>query len=491
MNSRLLKRTLAGVAFLILVGIAVVLVKTARLGSRQPAASPAQKLSLDEGGLANRLAEALRLETISYQDASKIPRGEFRALVELFERSYPRVHAALQRERVSELSLLYTWPGSDPSLRPILLAAHLDVVPVELGTERQWKHSPFAGEIADGYVWGRGALDDKISAVAILEAVERLLSEGHRPRRTILLAFGHDEEVSGAQGAAKIAELLRSRGVRLEYTLDEGSVGMEGGLPLLDVPVALVGTAEKGYLSVELLVRTAGGHSAMPPPQTSVGIVAAAVSAIEQNPMPGRLDGPAGELFAFLSPEMPFGLRVVFANPWLFGPVIRSQLSRAPSSNALLRTTTAPTMLEGSPKENVLPQRATAVVNFRILPGDTVAGVLERVRKVIDDPRVEVRALGNGVEPSPRSSSGARAFVLVARTVREIFPGAVVAPSLVLGSTDSRHYAPISDDVYRFLPVWLTPEDLGRIHGTNERVSVEALAQCVRFYRQLILNSDR
>ena len=487
---RSIARGASAVVALLGILLAALLVNALRLRSRQVDVTPAEKMSLDEMALAERLAQALRFRTISHQEPGRTDRSEFLNLIQFFEDTYPRVHASLRLERVNDLSLLYTWPGTDPSLRPILLMAHLDVVPVEPGSEGKWKYPAFEGRIAEGYVWGRGAMDDKVGVLAILEAVDLLLAAGYRPRRSIYFAFGHDEEVSGHAGAARIAELLGSRDVHLDFVIDEGSAGTRGVLPMLDAPLALVGTAEKGYLTLELSVSSEGGHSSMPPPQTAAGIVAAAVTALQESPMPARLAGPAEDLLLAVSPELSLGRRLVLANLWLFGPMIKWQLSQNPSSNATLRTTTAPTMMEGSAKENVLPQRARAVVNFRILPGDSVSGVLQHAREVIDDPRVEIKALGVPQEPSARSSTQARGFGVLSRTIREIFPGAVVAPALVLGATDARHYAAHSDDVYRFLPLWVTPEDLSRIHGTNERISVEGFAQCVRFYRQLLLNAD-
>jgi carboxypeptidase PM20D1 len=388
--------------------------------------------------------------------------------------------------------VLYTWTGSDPGARPILLMAHLDVVPVEPGTEAEWSHPPFEGRVADGFVWGRGALDNKFGVMAILEAAELLLGEGHRPRRTVHLAFGHDEEVGGDLGARAIAALLAERGVELEFVLDEGGSITEGIVPGLEAPVALVGIAEKGYVSLELSTRAPGGHSSMPPRETAVGVVSRAVHRLESNPFPARLQGATREMFAFLGPEMPFAQRMAFANLWLFRPLVERQLAATPSTDAALRTTTAATMFQGSVKDNVLPIHARAVVNFRILPGETVESVRERVRRVIDDPRIEIGVLDDfGSDPSPVSSTDAPGFQQLARTIREVFPAAVVAPYLVVGATDSRHYGGLTGSVYRFMPATITARELAGMHGTDERVAVRSYLDGVRFYRQLILNADR
>jgi carboxypeptidase PM20D1 len=317
--------------------------------------------------------------------------------------------------------------------------------------------------------------------------VEGLLASGFRPRRTIYLAFGHDEEVGGREGAAKIAALLAARGVRAELSLDEGLAIIEEMLPGVPAPVALVGIAEKGYLTVELSVASEGGHSSMPPPHTAVGILSAAVARLEANQLPTSLDGPARRLFEWLGPEMPLGERVAFANLWLFAPLVRARLAALPVTNALVRTTTAPTMLEGSIKENVLPIRARAVVNFRIRPGESIASVVEHVRDAVADDRVTVTPdVAGGSEPSAVSSVDSPGFALVHRTIREVFPTALVAPSLVTAATDSKHYAGVVEDSYRFVPLWLRGEDRARFHGTDERIGVENFAQIVRFYARLI-----
>jgi carboxypeptidase PM20D1 len=365
----------------------------------------------------------------------------------------------------------------------------MDVVPVEPGTEDDWSFPPFEGRIANGYVWGRGTLDDKVRVLGILEAVEILLSQQFRPRRTVYLAFGHDEEVGGLQGASKIASLLRSRGVQLEYVLDEGGVITHGIIPGVPKPVALVGIAEKGYLSVELTVEGQGGHSSMPPRHTPVGVLSTAIHNLERNQFPVELRGASRKLFDYLAPEMPFSRKLVFANLWLLEWLVKCQLSASPETNALIRTTIAATMFEGSSKENVLPPMARAVVNFRILPGDRIDTVIDHVRRSVNNPQVTIRPLAFVSEPSRLSDTDSSIFRMLQQTIHEVFPEVVVAPSLVVGITDSRHYAELSTNIYRFSPIRMRKEDLSRIHGTNERIPVENYDQLIRFYVQLIHNS--
>jgi len=397
---------------------------------------------------------------------------------------FPRTHAALAHEVVGDASLLFKWAGTDTTLEPIVMMAHLDVVPVEPGSERDWTHPPFSGAIADGFIWGRGSLDDKIGVLSELEAVEALVAQGVRPRRTVYLAFGDDEEVLG-RGATDIVALLRSRGVHPAVAIDEGSAIVRGVIPGTSRPVGLIGIAEKGFASVELTVRGTGGHSSMPPDQTAVGVLAHAIDQLETHPMPASLNSTAA-MFDRVGPAMDLPYRIVMANLWLTRPLLLHILARSPTTNAAIRTTTAPTVIQGSPKDNVLPIRARAIVNFRIIPGETPENVFRHVLNTVDDSRVAITFSGVPNPPSPVSSTSSASYLTLARTIRSIEPDAIVGPSLVIGATDSRHYAGFARDVYRFLPVQLGEADLARIHGTNERVGVHDYARSVAFMTKLI-----
>ena len=485
-----LSRALVLLGALVALVAAVALVRTARLGSAQLAVAPASDIAIRDGA-AERLAGAVRIPTISHGDSASFDAEAFQALHAHLQSAFPRVHAQLRREAIGTHSLLYSWEGTDPSLKPILLAGHLDVVPVEPGTEGKWRHDPFAGRIADGYVWGRGAIDNKSAVLGTLEAVEMLVEAGFRPARTVYLAYGHDEEVGGTRGAREIAALLKRRGVRLEMVLDEGGVIGDGVMPGVAAPTALVGIAEKGFVSVELSTRAAGGHSSLPPRESAVGILSAAVARLEAHPMPARLEAPTRQLFTRIAPELPFAQRAVFANLWATRPLVLRTLERGgPTTNAMVRTTTAVTVFQAGSKDNVLPSQARAMVNFRILPGDSVAGVLAHVRRVVDDPRVAVKPAGRfSAEPSAVSGTASASFRTLERTIRSVTPEAVVTPYLVVVVTDARYYAALSESVYRFLPVPLTPRDLERMHGTDERISVRDYEGAIRFYRQLIVNA--
>jgi len=482
-------RVIKLVLFLVLVLAAVLAYNTAQLQHKKTAPSAAALVPVDEAAAAQRLAGAVQIPTISYSDRSAIDLTRLEALADYLQIQFPRLHATLQREVVNEHSLLYTWLGRDLAAPPLLFLAHLDVVPIEPGSEKLWTHAPFSGDIADGYVWGRGTIDDKASVLAWQEALEILIASGFQPQRTLYFAFGHDEEIGGEQGAAKIAALLKERGVKAEFALDEGGVITNGVFPGISRPVASIMAAEKGYASFRLTARASGGHSSMPPRITAVGAVARAVARLQEQPMPARLAPPTTDMLDRLAPEMPLALKVAVANRWLFAPLLIHELSKAPVSDALLRTTTAPTVLRAGIKDNVLPSEASAVVNFRLLPGDTVAAVEQHIRDVVADPQIEITHEGEaGNEASPVSDTGSAAFALLERSVNEVFPNAVVSSGIVVGTTDLRNYNGVFERRYNFVPTPLTPEDLPRIHGSNERIAITDYANIVRFYVRLLQN---
>ena len=476
-----------GLALLVLIGVLALRAATLRSAQIEVPAAPA--IDLDPAAISQRLGLVLRFETISSEDPADFEPRAFRAMRGYLRRLYPNTHRVLEWERVADWSLLYTWQGRDPSLPPILLAAHLDVVPADPASLGQWTHPPFGGVVKDGVVWGRGAIDDKASVIAILEAVERLVRERFTPERTVYLAFGHDEEVGGMEGARAIARLLDERGVELGFALDEGGVVASGYLPeLVATPIALVGIAEKGSAAIGLELEAEGGHSSAPTRRSAIGELARVVVRLENHPMPARIDGVTADFLDRLAPELGFLPRVVLANRWLFGPLVSRYFARVPALDAMQRTTTAVTIFESGLKENVLPTRARAVVNFRIHPRDSINAVSKHVRDTIADDRVRVAV---GVREPPRNASpvspvDSDAWRELARAIRASFPEAAVVPYLVIGGTDGRHYHRLTDTVYRFTPLVQGPEALKLAHGIDERVSAENLAGAVRFYVRLL-----
>ncbi|MBL8352496.1 MAG: M20 family peptidase [Burkholderiaceae bacterium] len=484
----MIKRLLRVLLALLLLLVVAVAANTWRQGSRQIEVPAVAGLQVDAQAVAESLAVAIRARTVSSADDAALNADQFQALQSHLQARYPRVHATLKRELVGGSSLLYTWEGSDRQARAIALMAHQDVVPIAPGTEDQWQAAPFGGEIKDGYVWGRGAWDDKANLIAELEAVEALLAAGFAPKRSVYLVFGADEEVGGERGALAIARLLQQRNVKLEFVVDEGLLLTEGVMPGLAKPAALVGVAEKGYLSLKLEAEATPGHSSMPPApgHSAIAQLANALSRLDRQPLPGGLTGVAAEMFDVVGPEMSGFARVALTNRWLFGPLLENQLGQGASTNAMLRTTTALTLVSAGNKDNVLPGRAEAVVNFRLLPGDSVASVTDFVRRTIANDAIKLSALAGSSEPSRVASTASPSYRAIERTVRELFPGTLVAPGLMIGATDSRHFEPIAEQVYKFSPVRAKPEDLARFHGTNERIAVANLAELVRFYHRLL-----
>jgi len=484
-----MKKTLVLLIFAVALIVGVMLARALRYGSSEPPVLSAREVAIPDGAI-DRLAGAIRIPTISLENPASFDAAAFEALHAYLLSQFPRVHSQLEREIVGEHSLLYTWRGSDVSLKPILLAGHLDVVPIEPATVDKWQEGPFSGRITDGVVWGRGALDDKSAVLGTLEAAEMLLGEEFTPARTIYFAYGHDEEVGGQHGGRAIAALLKSRGVALEMVLDEGGVIGTDMVPGVDAQLALVGTAEKGFVSIRLSVEVPGGHSSLPPRESPIGILGAAIARLEADPMPPRFAEPTRQLLQRLSSRLPFVQRVAVTNLWITGPLILSTLERSPIINAMVRTTTAVTMFQAGTKDNVLASQATAVVNFRIVPGDRIADVQEQVMRVIDDPRVEVDVVGAfSSEPSRISSADSESFRTLERTIRSVLPEAIVTPYLAVVVTDARHYEDLAANVFRFLPLRLAPGDLNRMHGIDERLAASDYELAIRFYRELILNA--
>jgi carboxypeptidase PM20D1 len=479
-----------GVALILLTS--VLLWNTFRFDSKQLTdVPPAPAVPVSDSVIAH-LSQSIRFRTVSYQDPSLTDSTQFDGFISFLEKTFPLVHSQLKKERINDYALLFEWKGSDSSLKPALMMGHYDVVPVIQGTEKMWKKAPFAGIIEDGFVYGRGTLDDKSTVMGLLEAVEYMLQQNHKPKRTIYLAFGHDEEVSGHLGGRTIAQTLERRGIQLEMVIDEGGTIKTDGVAGLTQPIALIGIAEKGYISVGLTARGEGGHSSMPPPKTSIGMLATAIDILQKNPFKSSLKGTVGEMLAYLGPEMPFLQKLAIANLWLTKSLIVKSFGSTNSGAASTHTTIAPTILKAGIKDNVLPIDADAIINFRILPGDSVQGIISHVRKVIDNPDIEVKSIGAfDTEPSGVSSPDAPVFQVLHRTIKSCYPNVLVAPYLVVGATDSRYYRNLSENIYRFTPYQLDEEDLKRPHGTNERIKINTYKEMIQFYVTLLSNIEK
>ena len=472
----------------IVVLLIVVAIKTMTFTSLQVKTEPAVFPVFGNESAAN-LSKAITFPTISFADNSPIDTTAFLGFHKFLSEAYPLINSKLEKELISGFSLLYTWKGKNPALKPVILMAHMDVVPVE--AESSWKEIPFSGDNDGTYIWGRGTLDDKSSMISILEAVEKLISEDYQPERTIYLAFGHDEEVGGLKGAQVIASKLKERGVTAEFILDEGMAITLGMVPMISKPVALIGTSEKGYLSVKLTVEMEGGHSSTPEKESAVTVLNKSLYHLHKKELNARISVPVEDFIRYIGPEMPLYAKAIFANSWLFKDLILKIYTGSSSGNSLVRTTTAPTIINAGIKDNVIPTKAEAVVNFRILPGETSADVLQHVSNVISDQRVKITAIEGFNEPSPTSPVNVTGFKIISASIRQVFPEVIVSPTLMLASSDSRKFSDISQNIFKFAPIVVTSEDMARIHGLNERVKISDFMLGIGFYYQLIKNTDK
>ena len=460
---------------------AVVARRVSRFRPPVTAPEPADLDGLDADAAATRLAELVRIPTISSREPDEVDAAAFARFRERLAELYPATHRVLEREVLGDGALLYRW-RSGTDLPPMVLMAHYDVVPV---AGQEWSRDPFSGLIEDGVVHGRGAIDDKGALVAILEAVESLVAAGFTPARDVYLSFGDDEEVAGV-GAQLAVETLTARGIRPWAVLDEGGAVVSGVFPGVQGPTAVVGLAEKGLLDVELITTDAGGHASAPVRGGAPARLARAILRIEDNPFPARLHDVVLGMVDALGRHSPLGYRVLFAHAGYLRPALAAMLARAGrEANALVRTTVAITRLEGSRAANVLATRARAHANIRIALGETVESTVDRLRRVIDDPTVELRVV-SGNDPSPVSRADNAAFALVGRAVGSVYSDAAVAPYVMVQASDARHFSQVCDSVYRFMPFDLSTEELAALHAADERISVAALYRGAGFYRYLL-----
>lgn len=496
MIKRALKLALVGLVAI----IAIILLRTLNYGDAPPEVSSItlpEAPDFDRSMAAARLGEAIRFQTVTTlpgdpQAGAEMPWLDFH---DWMAATYPALHAVAAVETVpGGHTRLFTWNGTEPDLKPLLLMAHQDVVPINAGTERAWTHPPFEGVVTDGYIYGRGALDDKGSIIGQLEALDALARRGFAPRRTILLMLGHDEEVAGSGAQAGIA-LLEARGITPEMALDEGMLVIDPS-PLTGKRMALIGVAEKGYVTLKLTASGDGGHSSMPVTNSAAVRLARLLVALDENQMPSHLrEPPVSNLFSESASDLPFSRKLAVANKWLLGGMLEDQMSANPQANAIIRTTTAPTMLTGSAKENVLAQEASALVNFRVHPRDTIEDVVAHVeRHAAKIGNITVsRVSRNGVTETPPSAispTNTESYRVLEAVAHSVSDGAIVVPALFIAVSDARFASQITPNVYRFIPMILSPEDLTGLHGSDEKLSIENLERMITGYAQLILALD-
>jgi carboxypeptidase PM20D1 len=460
-----------------------VVVRTLIFSWRQRGVAPVEGVPVDNDKVAEHLAASIRCKTVPLDDKGTPDPEAFNQLHKMLEETYPLVHQKLKREVINGYSLLYTWQGSRADLEPVMLMAHQDVVSADPAA---WTYPPFEGRIVDGFIWGRGTLDIKNQLIGIMDAAEALLQQGFRPERTILFGLGHDEETGGVNGSKVMGQKLKERGVRLAGIVDEGG-GISAGLAAgVRGRIGLIGVSEKGYLTVEITVQGQPGHSSTPPSQTAIGILSRALARLEAHPMPTHLR-KLRPLYHGIGIAAPLYIQIAFANVWLFGPLLKRWLVKNPEMNASMRTTTALTIINGGVEDNTIPPEAKAIVNFRLLPGDTIADVLWHAKKVIKDERVKFKPIeGKFNEALPISPQNCPAYDGLKKVIRQVFDNPPVAPFVMLGGTDCMHFVPVCDHIYRFTSVVMDESFRGLEHGIDERIPVEAIGKMVTFYAQLM-----
>jgi carboxypeptidase PM20D1 len=476
----MIKRFFLILISLILILVTLILIRTFTFSAKQVKVTSAVMPVIAQRAVIN-LSVAIRNPTISHSDPALFDSASFIRFREFLENAYPLVHRNLKREIVSGYSLLYTWQGKDSTHRPYILMAHQDVVPVEEASKRMWTVDPFGGVVKDDFIWGRGSADDKINLIGIMESAEKLLSENFQPQRTTYFAFGHDEEVSGS-GAAAIARLLKERNVKADLVLDEGGIITREKIPGMKKPVALLGTSEKGWLSIDMRVEKAGGHSSMPESETAIDILAKAITRLRENKFQARFSPSTEGFIDYVGPEMPFIQKMAFANLWLFRPMVNSIYEQTPGGNAMIRTTLVPTIVHSGIKDNVVPSVAMATLNLRTLPGDSVHRVVEKVREIVDDPRIQLTLQEGYREASGVTRTESFAYEKVQSVIRSTSDSIIATPFMMIGATDSRHYGEVSNGIIKFSPMF----DPVGFHGIDERVSLESFRTTLAFYERLI-----
>ena len=469
------------VLILLAIFIAVILIRTLCFVPKKQDAVSDFPVCVDEEKITRHMQEMIRCKTISSRDESKMDLGEFEKFQQLLQTQYPNIHKAASLTKLGLTGLLYHLPGKDSS-RSAVCMAHYDVVPAE---ESAWEKPAFEGIVENGILWGRGTLDTKGSLLGIVEALEQLLENGFVPACDLYLSFSGDEETSGSSCPA-IVDWFEAQGITPDLVLDEGGAVVDHSFPGYDGMCAMVGIAEKGFMNVQFSMDSQGGHASTPPPKQVLGHLSRALLKLEKQPFPCRFTKPVLELFDNVGRHSNFLYRMIFANLWCFKPVLNlvGKLSGGELS-AMMRTSVALTMFEGSKAYNVLPPHGFFGANLRLMPGETTESAISRLKKAIDNEQIDVTLL-EGNDPSPCSDTDCAAWQTVKTAIRQTWPEAVVSPYLMLACSDSRHYNRITDKVYRFSPMHLSKEERKMIHGNNERVPVETLCKTVQFYLRFL-----
>lgn len=503
------------ILFVIVVLAATLIIKTFTypFAKLTDTAQPAEANFSPSQQAVERLAGGIRIPTVSnvnYEDTNFEPFDRFKTYL---QQAYPDIYKTMDTITINKYGLVFHWKGKNAQAKPLLFLSHYDVVPVMDhdpttapkdsivfnindkpiapidSIQTAWLFPPFSGAVANGNIYGRGTLDMKGMLFSILEAADNLIQNGYQPEQDIWLAFGQDEEVSGRQGAVKIAEYFKEQGITFDAVYDEGGfiVAPKSAIESVDRPMALIGTGEKGFLTVNISVKGIGGHSSMPPLKGSLVYAAEIIEKLNNEQMPAEIIPPIESFLQNVGNEMGFVSKMAIANQWIMKPLLLKSLTKSAASNALVRTTTAITMAKGSDAPNVLTSVSEVTVNFRILPGNTVEQVLEHVKKVCEGFDVTLEVVSSR-EASAVSSDKTKGFEIIKSSLGQIYPDAIVTPYITIGGTDAYKYQIVSDNIYRLMPVLVNQYEQRLLHNENEHLSLENYGKMIWFFQNIMQN---
>lgn len=510
-----MKKILLVILGVIIVLIIILLVKTFTYPFKKNNLSATQEWKVVKNDSAvQRFSNGIKIATISTGELGDFDYSTFDTFKEYLKKSYPEIYQNTENYEVNKYGLVFKLKGTQPNLEPILFLSHMDVVPPGdadvkskegnifrpddkalsriTKVSEDWDYAPFSGAVSNGRIYGRGTIDMKGMLFSLMESMTNLIKNKHVPKRDIYLAFGFDEEVGGQKGAAQIANHFKKQGLKFDAVYDEGGLVLEkGSVKGIDSDVAVIGCAEKGFLSAKIKVKGLGGHSSMPPTESAIGKAAVIMQRLEDNQMKPVITPLIKEFFDNIGGSMPFANKLAISNQWLLQPLLLSQLTKNNSTNALVRTTTALTMMKGSDGTNVLSPEVEFVVNFRLLPGNTIKDVKDHIAKVTKGFDVEVEEIDNTREASAVSPTNTRAFKLIEAGIKEIYPTAIATPYLTVGGTDAYKYQIVSKNIYRFMPIKINNSEQQSIHSTNEYISIENYLKMIHYFEFIIKNYDK
>ncbi len=510
-----MKNILLAVFGILIILIVVLLIKTYTYPFKKITADASEKWKPAKNDSAvMRLSGGIKIPTVSSGSLGVFDYAPFDRFKEYLRNTYPLVYQNTENYEINNYALVFRLKGSDSGLEPVLFLSHMDVVPpgdADIKNKEQnvfrpddqplpavsevaedWDFEPFSGAVAHGRIYGRGAIDMKGMLFSLMESMNNLIRSGAVPKRDIYLAFGFDEEVGGQKGAVQIAEHFRKAGLKFEAVYDEGGLIMEkGNIAGINSDVAAVGCAEKGFLSAKIKVKGLGGHSSMPPMESAIGKAAVIMQRLEDHQMKPVITPLIKDFFDNIGGAMPFTSRLAIANQWLLKPLLLSQLTKNNTTNALVRTTTALTMMKGSDGANVLSPEVEFVVNFRLLPGNSVKEVREHIAKATEGFDVEVEDIDNTREASAVSPTDTKAYKMIEDGIKEICPGAIVTPYLTMAATDAYKYQIVSKNIYRFMPIKINRSEQQSIHSTNEYISIENYLKMIHYFEYIMKNYDK